>query len=231
MTGVLVIDKPAGWTSFDVIAKLRGVLHVQKMGHTGTLDPMATGVLPVFISREATKHIPEYENAEKEYIAGLRLGVVTDTLDTTGTIIYDTPTAITRERLEAALGEFRGEISQKPPMFSAVKVDGERLYKIARRGGKVETPARTVTVFAAEILDEPDDQPRSDWTLRFHVSKGTYIRALCADIGAAIGTGGVMFSLRRTRAGEFTLKDAMTLEQALRLADEGTLEAQLKKIV
>jgi tRNA pseudouridine55 synthase len=231
MTGILIIDKPEGWTSFDVIAKLRGALDVQKIGHAGTLDPMATGVLPVFVSREATRLITHYEGADKEYIAGLRLGVATDTLDMTGRILYNTPTAVTRETLQNALRGFLGDIMQTPPMYSAVKVDGVRLYKIARRGGEAERPARPVTVYEAEILEPDDGAPRSDWTLRFRVSKGTYIRALCADIGTALGVGGAMSALRRTRVGEFTLEDAVTLEEALALAMRGELEARLRAAV
>ncbi|MDR2420924.1 MAG: tRNA pseudouridine(55) synthase TruB [Oscillospiraceae bacterium] len=230
MTGILVIDKPEGWTSFDVIAKLRGVLGVQKIGHAGTLDPIATGVLPVFVSREATRHISRYESADKEYIAGLRLGVATDTLDIAGRILYDTPTAVPRARLEAALGSFRGDIIQTPPMYSAIKVNGERLYKIARRGGEAERPPRNITVFAAEILEPEDAPPGADWTLRFCVSKGTYIRALCADIGSALGTGGAMSSLRRTRVGEFRIEDALTMEEALSLAGSGEIEAKMRPV-
>ncbi|MDR1328274.1 MAG: tRNA pseudouridine(55) synthase TruB [Oscillospiraceae bacterium] len=231
MTGILIIDKPENWTSFDVIAKLRGVLGVQKIGHTGTLDPMATGVLPVFVSREATRLISNYEGADKEYIAGLRLGVTTDTLDTTGRVLYTSPGEVTRERLEDTLSGFRGEISQIPPMYSAVKIGGERLYKLARRGAEAIRPPRQITVFAAEILDEPNEAPRAEWTLRFCVSKGTYIRALCADIGAALGVGGAMCSLRRTRVGEFTLADALTMDEALALAESGELSGRLRAAV
>jgi tRNA pseudouridine55 synthase len=226
-SGILIIDKPSDWTSFDVIAKLRGVLRERKIGHCGTLDPMATGVLPVFVTRAATKLISTYEGADKEYVAGLRLGISTDTYDTTGNVLRETiSSAVTREQLENVLQTFRGDIMQKPPMYSAVKIDGQRLYKIARRGGEVEREPRPVTVSAAEIISGGG----ADWVIRFAVSKGTYVRSLCNDIGDALGCGGAMSSLRRTRVGGFRIENALTLEQIIALADAGTLEERFIKL-
>ena len=215
-SGIIVVDKPQDWTSFDVIAKLRGVLRERKIGHCGTLDPMATGVLPVFVTRAATRLISTYETSDKEYVAGLRLGVCTDTYDTTGNVLQTQDVSVTREQLDAALDAFRGEIMQVPPMFSAIKINGQRLYKIARRGEEVEREARPVTVSAAEILDGSG----ADWTIRFAVSKGTYVRSLCNDLGVALGCGGVMSSLRRTRVGAFDLRRALTPAQIDELARE-----------
>ncbi len=209
------MDKPAGWTSQDVAAKLRGVFHEKRVGHGGTLDPMATGVLPIFVGR-ATRAAQFLESADKEYIAQLRLGVVTDTQDACGNILSQQTVGVTREALEAALVRFTGEIEQIPPMYSAVKIGGKKLYELARRGKEVERPARTITVHALEILDGADDL----WTLRVHCSKGTYVRTLCHDIGQMLGCGGCMQTLRRTRAGAFDLSQAITMEQLLAFARE-----------
>ena len=209
------MDKPADWTSQDVAAKLRGVFHEKRVGHGGTLDPMATGVLPIFVGR-ATRAAQFLESADKEYIAQLRLGVVTDTQDACGNILSQQTGSVTREALEAALARFTGEIEQIPPMYSAVKIGGKKLYELARRGKEVERPARTITVHALEILDGADDL----WTLRVHCSKGTYVRTLCHDIGQMLGCGGCMQTLRRTRAGAFDLTQAITMEQLLAFARE-----------
>ena len=209
------MDKPADWTSQDVAAKLRGVFHEKRVGHGGTLDPMATGVLPIFVGR-ATRAAQFLESADKEYIAQLRLGVVTDTQDACGNILSQQAASVTREALEAALVRFTGEIEQIPPMYSAVKIGGKKLYELARRGKEVERPARTITVHALEILDGADDL----WTLRVHCSKGTYVRTLCHDIGQMLGCGGCMQTLRRTRAGAFDLTQAITMEQLLAFARE-----------
>ena len=208
--GILVIDKSAGWTSQDVAAKLRGVFHERRVGHGGTLDPMATGVRPVFIGR-ATRAAEFLESAEKEYVAGLRLGVVTDTQDTSGTVLETNPVCVTRAQLEAALRQFLGPIEQIPPMYSAIKIGGQKLYELARKGQEIERPARTVTIHRLELL-EPEE-PDGDWRLRVRCSKGTYVRTLCHDIGRALGCGGCMSSLRRTAAAGFTLDDAVTLDR------------------
>lgn len=206
-SGILVIDKPAGWTSMDVCAKLRGVLHERRVGHGGTLDPMATGVLPVFVG-QATRAVEFAENSRKEYVAGLRLGLVTDTQDTTGRTLGSCSAAVSPQELEAALVRFRGEILQIPPMYSAVKVQGKRLYELARRGREVERKPRPVTVYALELLEREGE---TDYRLRCVCSKGTYVRTLCHDIGQVLGCGGVMYSLRRTAAAGFTLADAISL--------------------
>ena len=217
--GILVIDKPAGWTSHDVVAKLRGILHVKRIGHAGTLDPMATGVLPVFVGR-ATRAVEFAAEREKEYIAGLRLGVVTDTQDCTGTTLETHPVEVTRDQVEAILDRFRGDLQQIPPMYSAVKKNGRKLYELARRGVEVERQPRPVTIHQLELLDQVSP---TDYTLRVLCSKGTYVRTLCHDMGQALGCGGTLFSLRRTRSAGFTLEDAVTLEEVAAAADPAAL--------
>ena len=208
-SGILIVDKPAGWTSMDVCAKLRGIFHEKRVGHGGTLDPMATGVLPVFIGR-ATRAVEFAEKSDKEYIAGLKLGVITNTQDTSGEILEERPVSVTREELENALESFRGDILQVPPMYSAVKIGGKKLYELARKGREVERPARQISIKALELLDKTGENL---YTIRVRCSKGTYVRTLCHDIGQALGCGGCMASLRRTMAAGFTLEDAVTLEQ------------------
>ena len=320
--GILIIDKPAGWTSQDVVAKLRGVFHEKRVGHGGTLDPMATGVLPVFLGR-ATRAVPFFEHADKVYEAELRLGLVTDTQDVTGRTLEEHPVDITQEQFEAALARFRGEIQQIPPMYSAIKVNGQKLYQLARKGKEVEREARTVTIYELEAIgnrqqaigdggreaagkafplraelpggqrdfsascrscapgngilnggrcpsahtgaDEvvhdaapsgdggcglprqcahwlamteseagsrPDTCPLSPVPchlspvtchLKIHCSKGTYVRTLCHDIGAALGCGGCMAALRRTRAGRYGIEEAHTLEEILAAPDPEAL--------
>lgn len=207
--GIIIIDKPAGWTSMDVCAKLRGILKTKKIGHAGTLDPMATGVLPVFVG-QATRAVSFAEGGEKEYVAGLRLGLTTNTQDTEGETLTQSPVAVGREELEAVLPRFTGEISQIPPMFSAIKINGQKLYDLARQGKEVERKARAVTIFALEVVEQVSE---TDYILRVRCSKGTYVRTLCHDIGQALGCGGCMFSLRRTMAAGFTLDESVTLEQ------------------
>ena len=212
-SGILIVDKPAGWTSMDVCAKLRGVFHEKRVGHGGTLDPMATGVLPVFIGR-ATRAAEFAEKSDKEYIAGIRLGVVTNTQDTSGEILEERPVQVSRERFAAALGKFRGDILQVPPMYSAVKINGKKLYELARKGREIERPPRPVTIRALEVLErKPGDG--SDFLLRVRCSKGTYVRTLCHDIGQALGCGGCMSSLRRTAAAGFDGEDACPMERVL----------------
>ena len=208
MNGILLIDKPQEWTSHDVIAKLRGLLRERRIGHAGTLDPMATGLLTVFVGR-ATRAVEFAEAQEKTYIAGLRLGLVTDTQDITGRVLRESKTVVSRAELEAVLPRFLGEIQQIPPMYSAIKVDGKRLYKLARQGIEVERKARSVTIQDIRILGESD----GGFELQVSCSKGTYIRTLCHDIGEALGCGGTMSALRRTRVGDYFLGDAYTLEQ------------------
>lgn len=212
-SGILIVDKPAGWTSMDVCAKLRGVFHEKRVGHGGTLDPMATGILPVFIGR-ATRAVEFAEKSDKEYIAGIKLGVVTNTQDITGEVLEQRPVQVSREHLEMALERFRGDIMQIPPMYSAIKINGKKLYELARKGREVERPPRSVTIKGLTVLDQrPDDS--SDFFLRVHCSKGTYIRTLCHDIGQHLGCGGCMSSLRRAAAAGFDGEDAWPMERIL----------------
>lgn len=208
-SGIIIINKPAGWTSMDVCAKLRGIFHEKRVGHAGTLDPMATGVLPVFVG-QATKAVSFAESGEKEYLARLRLGLTTDTQDTTGTVLSELPVTVTGEDLRAVLPRFTGEIEQIPPMYSAVKVQGRKLYELARKGAEVERKPRAVTIFSLELLGQTG---KNEYALRVRCSKGTYIRTLCHDIGAVLGCGGAMSALERTMAAGFTLSEAVTLEQ------------------
>ena len=207
--GILVIDKAQGWTSMDVCAKLRGIFHEKRVGHAGTLDPMATGVLPVFLGR-ATRAVSFASEGEKEYVAGLKLGLVTNTQDTSGEVLEQHTVFTTPEELEAVLPAFRGEIQQIPPMYSAIKINGKKLYELARKGREVERPARPVTIHSLTV----EGQIASDeFILRVRCSKGTYVRTLCHDIGQALGCGGCMSSLRRTMAAGFSLENAVTLDQ------------------
>ena len=207
MDGIVIIDKPAGWTSQDVTAKLRGVLHTKRIGHGGTLDPMATGVLPVFVGR-ATRGVEFFEQADKVYEAVLLLGVTTDTEDTTGEILEKRPVSATKADILAVFPRFTGEIQQIPPMYSAIKVNGRKLYDLARKGQVVERKPRAVTIHGLDFLGMDGANVR----LRIHCSKGTYIRTLCKDIGAALGCGGCMAELRRTRAGAYDQAVAVSLE-------------------
>lgn len=225
MNGIILIDKPRDWTSHDVVGKLRRLLREKRIGHSGTLDPMATGLLVVFVGR-ATRAVEFAESDEKQYIAGLRLGVETDTQDITGTVLRETRCGVTEEELRAVLPRFTGEIDQIPPMYSALKVNGQKLYDIARRGGEVERKPRRITIHSLELGDCSHLED-GDFCLDVTCSKGTYIRTLCRDIGEVLGVGGTMSSLRRVRAGGFHLKDAVTLEQVAAAAEEGRAETLL----
>ncbi len=224
-SGIIIIDKPAGWTSMDVCAKLRGMFHEKRVGHAGTLDPMATGVLPVFIGR-ATRAVEFAAGSDKEYIAGIRLGMVTNTQDTTGEVLEERGASVTREELSALLPRFTGDIQQLPPMWSAVKVNGKKLYELARKGKEVERRPRPVTIRALEVLDGAAPEG-SDFVLRVVCSKGTYVRTLCHDIGQALGCGGCMSALRRVKASSFTLEDSVTLEAVQAAVDRGEGESLL----
>ena len=206
--GILIIDKTAGWTSMDVCAKIRGILREKRVGHGGTLDPMATGVLPVFVGR-ATRAVEFAETGRKEYAAGLRLGLTTSTQDVTGEVLDSRPVHVSPAELEAALEGFRGEISQIPPMYSAVKVQGKKLYELARKGKEVERKPRRINIYELELLGA---ESRTDYRLRCQCSKGTYIRTLCHDLGQALGCGGALYSLRRTMAAGFTLADTVSIQ-------------------
>ena len=216
--GIIIIDKPTDWTSMDVWAKLRGILREKRIGHAGTLDPMATGVLPVFVGR-ATKAVQFAENGRKEYHAVLKLGTVTDTQDTTGTVLETHPVTVGADEVRAALEHFTGELLQLPPMYSALKVNGQKLYDLARQGKTVERKPRAITVYELELLEQsaPDE-----FTLRVVCSKGTYIRTLCHDLGQALGCGGCMAALRRTRSGSFSVENARRIGELTR-ADRDTL--------
>ena len=222
MNGILLVDKPSDWTSNDVVQKLRGLLRERRIGHAGTLDPMATGLLTVFVGR-ATRAVEFAEADAKCYRAALRLGLSTDTQDITGTVLRQQEPDVTREALEEVLERFRGEIRQLPPMYSAVNVNGERLYKLARRGETVERASRSITIHGLELLGREGE----DWILEIRCSKGTYIRTLCQDIGDALGCGGCMAALRRLEAGCFTVEEAHTLEEIAEAAAEGRAETLL----
>lgn len=222
MNGILLIDKPEGWTSHDIAAKLKGMLRERRIGHSGTLDPMATGLLVMFVGR-ATRAVEFAEAQSKRYIAGLRLGVSTDTQDTTGNILRSCEASVTREALADAIKPFIGDIMQIPPMYSAIKVNGQKLCDIARRGGEVERKPRPVTIHGIEILGGE----KADWTLDVECSKGTYIRTLCNDIGESLNVGGCMSSLRRIRAGEFSVDDAHSIEDVQLAKEAGDVESLL----
>jgi len=225
MNGILLVDKPEGWTSHDVVGKLRSLTHERRIGHSGTLDPMATGLLVVFIGR-ATRAVEFAEADKKRYTAGLRLGVSTDTQDTSGSVTAEREVRVSDSELKAVLDSFRGELMQLPPMYSAVKVGGKKLYELARKGETVERKPRRITVF------ELSSQRRSDteYSLEVVCSKGTYIRTLCNDIGEALGCGGCMSSLRRTEAGAFSVNDAHTVDALIAAAECGELESLLLPI-
>ena len=216
MNGIVMVDKPAGWTSQDVTARLRRVFQTRRIGHGGTLDPMATGVLPVFVGR-ATRGVEFFEHAEKTYETTLRLGITTDTEDITGSVLERREVNIIRETLESALEAFRGEIFQVPPMYSALKVNGQKLCDLARKGKEVERTPRPITIHALTLLEFTGETAR----LRVRCSKGTYIRTLCKDIGAALGCGGCMEALRRTGAGEYTIDEAVPLDRLLEAENPG----------
>ena len=210
MNGIVIIDKPQGWTSQDVTARLRRVFNTRRIGHGGTLDPMATGVLPVFVGR-ATRGVEFFEHAEKTYETVLRLGITTDTEDISGNILTEQDAFVTGEQLEAVLENFRGEILQVPPMYSALKINGQKLVDLARKGKEVERKPRPITIHELTLLGMEAEGIR----LRVRCSKGTYIRTLCKDIGEALGCGGCMAALRRVQAGEYTISEAVPLLELL----------------
>ena len=210
MNGIVIVDKPQDWTSQDVTARLRRVFNTRRIGHGGTLDPMATGVLPVFVGR-ATRGVEFFEHAEKAYETVIRLGLTTDTEDTSGTVISEQDVNISEEEFLNILPKFRGKIQQIPPMYSALKVNGQKLCDLARKGREVERQPREIEIFELECLDFSGNTAR----LRVRCSKGTYIRTLCKDIGEALGCGGCMAELRRVSAGEYTIAEAVPLQELL----------------
>ncbi|QHT60741.1 tRNA pseudouridine(55) synthase TruB [Paenibacillus lycopersici] len=225
--GILAVWKPAGWTSHDVVAKVRGILKVKRIGHTGTLDPQVTGVLPLCVGR-ATRVVEYVQERPKSYEAVMRFGLSTDTEDMTGTVTNELPSvSLTEARIREVLASFIGEIDQVPPMFSAVRVDGKRLYELAREGQVIERQSRKVSIYELELLEAQLDQPHP--VIRFSVvcSKGTYIRTLCVDIGAALQVPAVMVKLIRTMSGGFTQTDCLTLEEIARHKADGTIADKL----
>lgn len=219
MDGILAICKEKGYTSHDVVAKLRGILHMKKIGHTGTLDPEAEGVLPIAVGR-ATRLVEFLTEKEKEYRAVLRLGIETDTQDMTGTILKEKEVLCTEDEIRKVCKSFLGDQLQIPPMYSALKVDGKKLYELAREGKTVERKARPVHFYSIDICSI--DFPLLELSVK--CSKGTYIRTLCHDIGQALGCGGCMESLLRTRSGQFVLEDSFTLNQVRAAADGGYVQ-------
>ena len=216
MNGIIIIDKPQEWTSNDVVSRLRRVFNTRRIGHGGTLDPMATGVLPVFVGR-ATRGVEFFEHAEKVYETTIRFGLTTDTEDITGKTLTETDISLTEEELLAVLPRFRGDILQVPPMYSAIKIGGQKLYDLARKGREVERQPRPITIHELELLEFGGNEAR----LRVRCSKGTYIRTLCKDIGEALGCGGCMAALRRVRAGEYSLEGSIPLRQLLDISEAG----------
>ena len=210
MNGIVIVDKPQDWTSQDVTSRLRRVFNTRRIGHGGTLDPMATGVLPVFVGR-ATRGVEFFEHAEKTYETVLKPGLTTDTEDITGTVLSEKAVSLSESDVLQVLPQFRGEIMQIPPMYSALKVNGQKLYDLARKGKEVERQPRPITIHELTFLGFCEDGFR----LRIKCSKGTYIRTLCKDIGEALGCGGCMAALRRVSAGEYTLEEAVPLQQLL----------------
>lgn len=210
MNGIINVYKEKGYTSHDVVAKLRGILHKKKIGHTGTLDPDATGVLPVCVGK-ATKVCDLLTDRDKTYKAVVKLGVTTDTLDLTGEILSEQKVSVTEEDLQRILPEFTGEIMQIPPMYSAIKMNGKKLYELARKGQEIERKARPVTIHSLTLTDV--NLQEQEFSIEVCCSKGTYIRSLCADMGERLGCGAAMKSLLRTRVGEFRLENAVTLSE------------------
>ena len=210
MNGIVIVDKPQDWTSQDVTARLRRVFNTRRIGHGGTLDPMATGVLPVFVGR-GTRGVEFFEHAEKTYETVLRLGLTTDTEDVWGETLEEKSVEFTPEKLDTVLESFRGEILQVPPMYSALKVNGQKLCDLARKGKEVERKPRPITIHELILLEVTENTLR----LRVKCSKGTYIRTLCKDIGEALGCGGCMAALRRVTAGEYTIEESVPLQVLL----------------
>lgn len=227
MNGIIIIDKPEDFTSFDVVAVVRKISGQRKTGHTGTLDPNATGVLPVLLG-SATKAQDLIFNHDKSYVACFRLGMTTDTLDIWGKVTSQKEAYVKKEDILKLLPDFTGEIEQIPPMFSAIQKDGKRLYDLARQGIEVERESRKVTVYKLELVEF--DENTQSGSFEISCSKGTYVRTIIDDIGARLGTGAVMTALRRTFACGYTLDDSITLDKARELAEKGELEAHIKSV-
>lgn len=220
MTGIILLDKPKDITSFGAVARVRRICSEKKCGHTGTLDPMATGVLTVMLGG-ATRFIELLPSHNKAYRAAFRLGTTTDTLDTTGKVLETREVNVTAEEVRAKLNDFIGDISQLPPMYSAVSVDGQRLYDLARQGIEVERKPREVTVFSIDVLSE--NEKGGEYEIQVECSSGTYIRTLISDLGEALGCGAVMTDLRRTKANGFGIERSVTLEQLEEAMNNGRI--------
>ena len=227
VNGLLLIDKPTDFTSFDVCAVVRGMLRTKKVGHSGTLDPMATGVLPILVG-SATRALDLIPSHDKTYVAGFKLGIRTDTLDITGEVLSECEADVEEVALLETIEKFKGDIMQVPPMYSAVSVNGKKLYDLARKGIEVERQARPVTIYSI-TLDEYD-RASGTGIMTVSCSKGTYIRTLIDDIGSVLGCGAVLTSLRRTMASGLTIDKCMTLKQAQVYKDEGVLEQKILPI-
>lgn len=225
--GIIVMYKPQDWTSFDVIAKARGIMGTRKLGHAGTLDPMATGVLPIFIGR-ATKAVDMQIIKDKEYIATFKLGLNTDTGDITGEVIKERAVTVTKADVLAQMENFKGEIQQYPPMYSAVKVNGQPLYKLARQGVTVERKVRTA--FISELVMTDSSEAEHVYTIRVVCSEGTYIRTLVEDMGENLGCGAVLTQLTRTKACGYSLEDTITLEQLQQARNEDRIDSLITDV-
>ena len=225
MNGIINIYKELGYTSHDVVAKARGILQIKRIGHTGTLDPQAEGVLPICVG-VATRAAELLTNKDKTYVATVSLGVTTTTEDATGDVLEERPVHVTKEQIQEVVGSFVGTIMQTPPMYSALKVNGKKLYELAREGIEVERKSRQVTIYACNIRDYLSP---SEFVIEVKCSKGTYIRTLCKDIGEALGTGAHMKSLKRTQVGDFDLTSSITLGELQKLKEEDRLSACLIK--
>ncbi len=214
--GIVIVDKPTSWTSQDVTARLRRAFQTRRIGHGGTLDPMATGVLPVFVGR-ATRAVEFFEHAEKAYVATVRLGLTTDTEDVWGRTLTESQVSATKEEVEAVLSRFVGKQMQTPPMYSAVKIGGKKLYELARAGKEIERAPREIEILTLRLLSWSE----KEFEIYVACSKGTYIRTLCKDIGAALGCGGCMAALRRVQAGDYKIEQAIPLEKLLESSESG----------
>lgn len=227
MDGILAVWKPEGWTSHDVVAKVRRILRMKRIGHAGTLDPMVTGVLPLCLGR-STRVVEYLQERPKAYEAVLKLGISTDTEDITGAVIEERPfPSVSEEAIREALLRFVGQIDQVPPMYSAVKVDGKRLYELAREGKTVERKSRAVTIYELELIDLKLDQAFPEIVFSVVCSKGTYIRTLCVDIGKSLGVPATMAKLTRSMSGGITRERCLTLEQIEELQQKGELAGRL----
>lgn len=227
MNGIILLDKPSGMTSFDAVSFVRRTVQEKKAGHAGTLDPMATGVLPIFLG-EATKAVSLLTNQDKKYTALLRLGVTTDTGDITGKVLTNSDVNVNEEDVKEAVKSFKGTIKQIPPMYSAIKINGRHLYDIARQGKEVERTEREITVY--DIAVRASGEQSSDYILDVSCSKGTYIRTLCEDIGAKLGCGGTMAALRRTSAAGFDISQCVTTEKLATLSETDNISSILLSV-